>query len=585
MSLFDSASLVVTPNGYKEDKLYSIKPTDGSGDLSVTRATTATRVNSAGLIEVVPRNLLTYSNTFSNVAWTKDRVTVASSVIISPDGTANATKLMDTLVGNNAYRLYNSLTLSAQSYTQTFYAKSAEYNWVYVRIGNSLRAWFNLSNGTLGTIESGLTASISPVNDGWYKITCTITTATAGSGFALIGLTPANGIDTYTPTTSVKGIYIYGTQLDLGTTAKEYFPTTDRLDVPRLDYTNSTCPSILVEPQRTNLVPNPFAYSGSAGVAFNSTVANSPISGGLSTRITKNEAAGTLRYASQSCSATALSALTAYTISAFFKYDGYNVQTSMEYNNANQWGGVSWSQLINIASTGITLGTSNACTSTIENYGNGWYRVNIRVTTGAVILGAPPVNYLIQVASSLSTGQGFLHTAAQLEAGSYPTSYIPTVASSVTRNADVISKTGISSLIGQTEGTVFVDVNLNSRVTQTYFAISSSATAVTDYIGISFRASTIVFEIVRAGALQANHSLSNSSTGRFKLGIGYKANDFVFYSNGVQLSTDNSGTVPACNDIVLINSTFSQNQALNYNSVQLYKTRLSNTELAQLTTI
>jgi len=97
---------------------------------------------------------------------------------------------------------------------------------------------------------------------------------------------------------------------------------------------------------------------------------------------------------------------------------------------------------------------------------------------------------------------------AQLEAGSYPTSYIPTIASTVTRNADVISKTGISSLIGQTEGAVFVDVNLNSRVTQTYFAISSSATAVTDYIGISFRASTIVFEVVKAGTLQATLSIN-----------------------------------------------------------------------------
>ena len=69
MSLFDSASLVVTPNGYKEDKLYAIKPTDGSGDLVVTRATTATRVNSDGLIEQVPYNLLQRSEQFENAAW------------------------------------------------------------------------------------------------------------------------------------------------------------------------------------------------------------------------------------------------------------------------------------------------------------------------------------------------------------------------------------------------------------------------------------------------------------------------------------------------------------------------------------
>ena len=62
--LFDSASLVITPNGVKTSKLYTIKPNDGTGDLTVTRATTATRVNSSGLIETVDANVarLDYSN-------------------------------------------------------------------------------------------------------------------------------------------------------------------------------------------------------------------------------------------------------------------------------------------------------------------------------------------------------------------------------------------------------------------------------------------------------------------------------------------------------------------------------------------
>ena len=57
MSLFDDASLVLTPNGYKASKLYSIKPTSGLGDMTVVRATTATRVDSAGLIESVAINV------------------------------------------------------------------------------------------------------------------------------------------------------------------------------------------------------------------------------------------------------------------------------------------------------------------------------------------------------------------------------------------------------------------------------------------------------------------------------------------------------------------------------------------------
>ena len=91
MSAFDKASIVQLPDGAKAGTLYSIVPTDGSGDFSVTRATTATRVNEQGLIESVAANVpridftnggcgellvepqrtnqLTYSEQFNNAAW------------------------------------------------------------------------------------------------------------------------------------------------------------------------------------------------------------------------------------------------------------------------------------------------------------------------------------------------------------------------------------------------------------------------------------------------------------------------------------------------------------------------------------
>ena len=90
MSLLDKASLIVTPNAYEESKLYSVIPNTTLGDMDVVRATTATRVNSAGLIEVVPRNLLTYSNTFSNAAWIKNSCTISANSIVSPDGIQNS---------------------------------------------------------------------------------------------------------------------------------------------------------------------------------------------------------------------------------------------------------------------------------------------------------------------------------------------------------------------------------------------------------------------------------------------------------------------------------------------------------------
>jgi hypothetical protein len=172
---------------------------------------------------------------------------------------------------------------------------------------------------------------------------------------------------------------------------------------------------------------------------------------------------------------------------------------------------------------------------------------------------------------------------AQLEQGAYPTSYIPTTTTALTRNADVSSKSGISDLIGQTEGTIFCDVTLNSRVNFTYFVIANSLASTDNYLGIAFLNNAIAFESVVATVLQAKISHSNTSTGRFKIAAAYKANDFILYINGTKIGTDTSGTIPTCSQLGL--NTYNQAQALNYNSVQLYQTRLTNSELAQLTTL
>ena len=117
MSLLDKASLIVTPNGYKASKLYSIVPSNGAGDMDVTRATTATRVNPNGLIESVaidvPRidylnstcpsillepqktNVQTWSEDFSNAVYIKVGASVSSNAIVAPDGTTTGDKLIE----------------------------------------------------------------------------------------------------------------------------------------------------------------------------------------------------------------------------------------------------------------------------------------------------------------------------------------------------------------------------------------------------------------------------------------------------------------------------------------------------------
>jgi type 1 fimbria pilin len=107
MSTYDDASLIYYPSGYKEDKIYSLKPTDGSGDLTFTRASSATRVNSDGLIESPRTNLVLYSEEFDNAYWTKTNVTITANATTAPDGNLTADKLVENSVNGNHF-IYRS---------------------------------------------------------------------------------------------------------------------------------------------------------------------------------------------------------------------------------------------------------------------------------------------------------------------------------------------------------------------------------------------------------------------------------------------------------------------------------------------
>ena len=109
MSLLEQASLIVTPNGFKESKLYSVIPSDGSGDMTVVRATTATRVNENGLIEVTPYNLFTYSEQFDNASWVKERITITTNATTAPNGTLTADKIVEDTT-TNSHRVRQNAT-------------------------------------------------------------------------------------------------------------------------------------------------------------------------------------------------------------------------------------------------------------------------------------------------------------------------------------------------------------------------------------------------------------------------------------------------------------------------------------------
>jgi hypothetical protein len=229
--------LIQSQDGANQDaKLFPILPIPATvGDaLTCSRAlNTATRVNSAGLIETVaanmPRitwergvdqcpnllveksraNLFPYSEDFTNASWGKiGGATVTANQIISPDGTLNA----DMITEGTSVLVYYSALLPAGTYTQSYYAKKGTSDIFGMYFGGSFTASFNL---TLGTIisQNNTFAQIQDVGNGWFRCTAT---ATIGTDFY-------GGININTADGST--FYVWGADIKTGSLLTSYIPT------------------------------------------------------------------------------------------------------------------------------------------------------------------------------------------------------------------------------------------------------------------------------------------------------------------------------------------------------------------------
>jgi hypothetical protein len=175
--------------------------------------------------------------------------------------------------------------------------------------------------------------------------------------------------------------------------------------------------------------------------------------------------------------------------------------------------------------------------------------------------------------------------APQMEVGAYQTSYIPTSSASVTRNLDVVQKTGVSSLIGQTEGTLYWEGTLTDGQRDDIFYLNTSLTN-SVFIYKPTINNTILFRIYYGGS---SFAIGNATayTGLVKIAAAYKNGDSVLYINGVQtgISATAFAFTGALNDVVLNNTAYLfGNATKSVKSAAIYNTRLTNAELATLTT-
>jgi hypothetical protein len=177
----------------------------------------------------------------------------------------------------------------------------------------------------------------------------------------------------------------------------------------------------------------------------------------------------------------------------------------------------------------------------------------------------------------------------QAEVGPVPTSPITTTIAAVSRAADVISASGalVSGLIGQTEGTIYAEVDYKSiATTKSIIAINDGTS--NNRIQVRF-ASTTVFNLrIVIGGVDNDYNVTISpalsASGSFKVALAYKQNDYVLAVNGSLYASTASRNVPACTNLILGNSGFTS-EFLNdrLRAAALYTTRLTDAQLAELT--
>ena len=258
MSFFDDSSLAFLPSGAagKDGKAYSIKPTDGTGDFTFSRGSNlaATRVGPTGLIEKGRENLILQSNQFDTTPWLLN-TTSATSGQSGYDGTTDAWLLNST--GTGFPRVQQNVATSGV-FVFSVYAKAATDGFMLIRtFGADAQVWFDLSDGSISN-EAGaqyISSTIENIGNGWYRYSVLV-----NGSLTSVRIYPASAYGVYS--TSGNGIYIQDSQVEVGTLATEVIEsgaTTGKAglleDEPRFDYSGgATCPSLLLEPSRTNLV-------------------------------------------------------------------------------------------------------------------------------------------------------------------------------------------------------------------------------------------------------------------------------------------------------------------------------------------
>jgi hypothetical protein len=357
--------------------------------ISFARASSGTYTDSAGVLSTAVTNLVLGSADFSATHTALGNVTVSSDATVAPDGSLTADSVAGTSSTLNIKNWYKAVaTTNTGTYTASVYLKADTQSIVLIRVNdntgiNGARQLINLSTGALlggvGTdgTATGASSTISNAGNGWYR--CTVTCTFNSALTSLQG--PAVYHDGYTTSTSTKNYFAWGAQLEQSSTVGEYIPTGSTINsAPRFDHRiTSTTTNLAIRSEefdnatwvRTGL--NAF---GSGSVANAIAAPDGTVTGDL---IEEDTSTGFHRVSQTLISGTISTGT--YTASVYVKA----AQRSRAYisldDNATGEVTAGFATLTQ-AFTITTAGSWSGSTASIEDVGNGWFRISLTSTKG-----------------------------------------------------------------------------------------------------------------------------------------------------------------------------------------------------------
>jgi len=606
---FEDVVDTISSNPYYDTQISDVEPTLNldfvnskivDPRISFTRSTTATYYG-PNISALAEQNLFLQSQFASGWSNYQDTLVVSGS-ITDPTGSTNAaTMTAANAGGGQSYQ--NMPYIAGQVYTLSVYAKAGTSNYIYFQQNSATPqalAWFNVSTGLVGTKNTGaISSSIVSVGNGWYRCVVTfLAFATNSAVTTAIGLADN---DASTLTTVGTTSYLWGAQLEQRSSATAYNATTTTaltnyipalqtaaINAPRLDFspTAGTPNGLLIEESRSNLLTYSQDFTQSSAWSYNASILGPSIIAPDGTN-SAGKIVGTATTAFHYFGRVSnISASAVNNTFSFYAKKGEYTGVTVRMENAS---GTQNNSGFDLTNGNIVVNLHN-CTST--SIGNGWYRFTL-TTTGfsgsySIYIYANPVATSSQVATLGDGYSGIYIWGAQLEAGAFATSYIPTLASTVVRSAEtaIMSGTNFSSWYSIGQGTVYSQaVSSNTALATTFSILSINDGTSSNVIREHFNSGLLYGVVTTNGTNLAVLSGTATPSVPNKESMSYKPNSFVSSVNNSSVSSALSGAVPSGMTNLKIGSDYSGAFQINgwIQKLQYYPVALSNAELQEMT--